>query len=298
MPKPEDSENNEMDDASRVQSVVETANAEDEKDLEEEDQDSQDDSDEDAAGNDDDASDKDDSEDDESDDDDEEKEDKSDKKVVERKFKNLAADDDAGYIGNLEKAYENSSAEAIRLSNEIGQLQRRVDGIMSAVAQDPDLADKLMKAMGGEGGSTDQGGKPAVNPIDNPLLTSLQTEWQKKSETEVKEIVDANPELLSDPTLNQQVRHWMEVFSAEEYRANRRMMSGGEAMIAAMNHLGITDKRKKEQEVIDKSKGLAAPSRPQGARKPKPKAKNVSDAAIKFGAMMGVSQEKIEKYSQ
>lgn len=302
MPKPDEAGiDNELDDASKIQSVVENANAEDEKDLSADDDQNDDDLDEDESNDQDDASDEDDSEDDKSDDDDEEDEDKSKKKdSVERKFKNLASDDDKEYIANIEKAYENSTAEALRLNQELGNTTRRINALMQVVGSDPELADRLNKAMAGQPSSGDDGAKgdDSPSPTDNPFLTDAQTQWRQKSAKEVQEILDANPELLSDPELNGQVRHWMEVFSAEEYKNNKRLMTGGEAMEAAMRYLGIDDKRKK-QDVASKAKDLAAPTRPQSSKKPKNNSsKGLSDSAYKFGELMGVSKESIEKYAQ
>lgn len=302
MPKPDDASiDNDLDDASKIQSVVENANAEDEKDLSADDTKDDDDLEEEESGNDDDASDEDDSEEENSDEDDEDDEDKSKKKdPVERKFKNLASDDDKEYISNIEKAYENSTAEALRLNTELGNATRRINALMQAVGSDPELADRLNKAMTGQPSSGDDGAKgdDSPNPTENPFLTDAQTQWRQKSAKEVQEILDANPELLSDPELNNKVRHWMEVFSAEEYKNNKRLMTGGEAMEAAMRYLGIQDKRKK-QEVASKAKDLAAPTRPQSSKKPKSSSsKGVSDAAYKFGELMGVSKESVDKYAQ
>jgi len=300
MPKPDETVvNPEEDDATKIQSVVENAQAEDEKIKSDADSDEDEDSDEEDSNDDDDSSDEDDSEDDKSDDDDDKKDDDSKKKEsAERKFKNLASDDDGEYISNLEKAYENSSSEAIRLNTELGNTQRRVNALMQAVGSDPELAERLNKAMTGTGSSSgDDDTKDAgPAPTDNPFTVNAQTEWQQKSAKEVQEIIDANPELLSDPKLNEDVRHWMEVLSAEEYKKHKRLMTGGEAMEGAMRLLGIADKRSK-QDVASKAKDLAAPSRPQTSKKPKAQTKGVSDAAYKFGELMGVSKESVDKYA-
>ena len=154
MPKTDDSgDSKDIQDSQRIQDAVETANTEDEKSTgTEDDKDLKDNADEDDAENSSkDSDNSDDSEDDENDsDDDEEKEDDEkgdDKAPVERKFKNLAADDDATYITNIERAYENSSAEGLRLSNELAATNRRVDAIIQAAQKDPDLAKRLTKVL-------------------------------------------------------------------------------------------------------------------------------------------------------
>lgn len=309
MPKPDETVEEKVDDASRVQSAVETAltgDTEDETDNGTDDDNTADDNtDEEESKSTDDDSASDDSDDDKKSDDDEEKTDddsKEEDSAVERKFKNLAADDDATYIKNIESAYQNSSAEAIRLNQELSATNRRVDAIVAAAQKDPDLAKRLNDVLGiggnddSSGSDTQPTGSGAPKPTDDPFLVNSKTEWENKSRTEVEEILAANPEINSDPKLNTQVKHWMEVFSNEEFNQNRRLMSGGEAMEAAMKHLGIEDRRKK-QDVANGVKDLAAPTRPTKSRTPKPKAKGLSDAAADFADKLGVAREKAEKYA-
>lgn len=302
MPKTDDTDvSNPVADADRIRSAVETDNTEDEDDTSTDDAKDDADSEEEDSDKNDDASAEEDSE-DSSDDEDEDDEDKSDKEESERKFKNLAANDDAGYISNLEKAYENSSAEAIRLNKELGQTSRRVDAIIAAAQKDPDLAKRLNKVLdtsgvvdsSGEESSNDEG----VSPLSDPFLIDAKTTWENKSRDEVQAILDANPELVTDPVKNANVKHWMEVFSAEEMKRNKRLMGGGEAMEAAMRHLGIEDKRTK-QTTAAKAKELAAPTRAKGAKKAKSSGKKpLSDSAYNFAAKMNVSKESVEKYAQ
>lgn len=312
MAKPDDTDDKkDLDDASKVQDVVETAlkgDPEDENIDDQEDDKSGDDSAEEESENKDDSDDSDESEDDKKSDDDEESdsEDKSgDDDSAERKFKNLAADDDATYIKNIERAYENSSAEALRLNTELGNMGRRVDAIIAAAQKDPDLAKKLNEVLG-TGGSDNSSGTDnqsqdsatSPKPTDDPFLIDSKTKWEQKSREEVEAILAANPEINSDPNLNSRVKHWMEVFSNEEFKNNRRLMSGGEAMEAAMKHLNIEDKRQK-QNVANGVKSLAAPTRPTKSRTPKPKAgKGLTDAAAEFADKLGVAREKAEKYAQ
>lgn len=298
-------------DTTRIQSVVETANAEDENDSTEE-KDTQDDDSAESADDkseadstDENSEDNSDEEDEEEDDaktdkDDESKDDKkSDKSTGEHKFKQFADEDPQKHISNLEKAYSESSSEAVRLNTELGQQTRRIDALMAAVGKDPDLADKLTKALGGDDSSSggDGQGDGAPSPATDPFLTAARTDWQEKSEKEVAEIVEANPELVSDPNLNAEVKHWMEVISREEYQKHRKVITGGEAMTRAMKLLNVEDKRS-GQKTASAVKDLAAPTRPRGTRKAKPASKDVSDSAYKFGELMGVSREKVEKYAQ
>lgn len=262
-----------------IKSVVETANAEDENRkkaddsgnddevIEDDDDDSSngddsgDDSGADDSKKDDDAS-GDDSGDDDADDDSK----SDDSQSGDRKFSQFAGDGtDTAYISNLEKGYDNSSKEAIRLNTELGQATNRIDSIMRAVQADPELATKLNAAMSGAGGSDDDGNSPAPG-ADNPFIKNLQSEWQEKSETEIAAFIEANPEVATDPQISADVKHWMNVFSNDQFNRTGRLMSGGEAMTAAYRHLGLENKLGK-QSLADGAKKTAAPTRQQGSKK-------------------------------
>jgi hypothetical protein len=297
MPKPDDSGvNDSLKDVDSIRSVVETANAEDEKVKKDPVQENDDDTDEEELGNQD-------SEDDENSednpDDEENSDEESDDTNSERKFKNLAADTDKEYISNIEAAYEKSSKEAVRLASEVttiaserDQANRRVEAIMAAAAKDPDLADRLNKVVSGEPGTPSSTPKPT----DDPFTTDARARWREQSAKEVDEILQANPEITTDAQLGKDVKYWMEVFSDQEYQRTGKVISGGEAMTMAMHHLKIEDKRTK-QNVASAAKGLAAPTRPQGARKSKPSKSNLTDAQYDFGEKMGVSKDTLEKYA-
>lgn len=307
MPNPTDeaAEANDLSVSQRIQDAVETANAEDEKPETDEDQEDQDEADEEDEDDKDDDSSDDDSEDDKKSDDDEEedKPESKEAKSAERKFKNLAAEDDAEYIKNIERAYENSTAEALRINTELGAVGRRVDAIMEAAQKDPDLAKRLSAVLDAKGVAA-QPGKEAdpldasesSDSTDDPFLVDQKTRWQEQGRKEVEEIIDANPEIASDPELNRQVKHWMNLYSKEELRTNKRLLSAGEAMEMAMDHLKIKDKRVK-QDVANATKGLAAPSKPTSSRKAKTKSKPLSDSAYKLAENLGVSKENVEKHA-
>lgn len=282
------------------------AKAEDEKALAEEDEDDKDlDSEEEGSDKKDEESADDDSEDDTSDDDEEDDDSEDDKEEpAERKFKNLAAETDAEYIDNLENAYGNSSEEAVRLNRQLGTVNRQVEAIIEAAGKDPDLEKKLMKVLGIEGGNAGSGnaddtskGGDTSDSKEDPYLVDFKTQKESKNREEIQEILTANPEIDDDPKLRAKVTHWMKIFSDEEFAENKRLMGGGEAMEAAMRHLGIEDKRKKEA-VSDGVKKLGAPARRTKARVKTPKkATGLSEKQLALAAKMGVSREIVEKHA-
>ena len=289
MPKPDEAEETkDVRPEDAIQSVVETANAEDETAKEDEheddevDESAEDDSEEkdseDSAEDSEEESDEEETEDDESE---EEKE-----AEVERKFKNLADPDDGKYIVNLEKAYENSSAEAIRLNSELKQANEKTQQLIATLNANPELAKQVNEAV--------EGRAPA--PTQDPFLVNAKAEWESKSKQEVQEIVEQYPEVVSDPVVNEKVKHWMSVFSREAFEGEQKMLSGGEAMTMALKHLGVM-KDNPTPSVKDKVKKTGAPARPKAARKSKTPTKQVSSEAYRFGELMGVSKESVEKYA-
>lgn len=293
MPKPDEADDTkDITSVDSIKSIVETASAEDE--IEDKSVDDNDDLDESAE----DDSEEDESKESEADSEEESDEEETDedeskdtkKSEVERKFKNLADEDDTKYISNLEKAYENSSAEAIRLNTELSEAKKTGDQwtkILTVVNSNPDLAKQLNDALEG---------KEVTIPDQDPFLVSAKTEWETKSRQELEEIVGKHPEVVSDPSLNAKVKHWMSVFSKEAFETDKRMLTGGEAMTMALRHLGV-DVDDTRPSVTSKAKEAAAPTRPKAARKSKPSAKTVSNEAYKFGELMGVSKEQVEKFA-
>lgn len=255
------------------------------------------------AGNDDDGSDDDGDDSDDSDDDDDDDAESDDKKDPKsgRKFSQFAGDgSDKAYISNLEEGYKNSSAEAIRLKGEAETAQGRLDTMLRVVAADPTLSKALNDQLNGKGGSGGSGSgddkNPAGDTLRDPFLMSAQTEWQEKSEQEIQGIIDANPEIVSDPDLAGKIKHYMKLFSEDYLAQNKKLMSGGDAMLAAMKHLGIEDKRQKQDLAQGAKKNLTPPrsrgnkAKKSGAQKPKFTADQVAMAKA-----MGKDESWLEK---
>lgn len=263
---------------SDIRSVVENANAEDENrtkpgnlnddDDELVDDDEGDDNESDAA--DDDANADDTTDNDGDADDDNADDDKSKSKQTDRAFSQFAGDGtDESYISNLEKGYKNSSQEALKFKTASEQTQGRLDIIMKAAGSDPELAKKLSAALDASGAGNGNGTGDDGNSTDatgNPFVADLQARWNETSEKEISELIDANPELITDPKLSADVQKWMRVFSNEYKESTGKLMTGGEAMKEAMRHLGIDNKLEK-QTLADGAKKHAAPTRPQGGKK-------------------------------
>lgn len=257
----------------------------------------------DAAGDDDDNSDDDGDDSDDSDDDADDDAESGDKKDPKsgRKFSQFKGDGtDKAYISNLEEGYKNSSAEAIRIKGELETTSGRLDAMLRVVAASPELSKALNDQLNGQGGGSGSGSGNDENSQDdlaNPFIANLQAEWQEKSEKEIQEIIDGNPELITDEALGKDVKKWMAVFSAE-YRKDHggRLMSGGDAMIAAMKHLGIEDKREKQDLANGAKKNLTPPrSRGNKAKKSGGQKPKFTDSQIAMAKSMGKDEAWLQK---
>lgn len=209
-----------------------------------------------------------------------------------RQFTQFAGDGtDDQYISNLEKGYQNSSAEAIRLKGEFETAQSRVDAIMRAAATDPDLAQKLNTVIQGKPGEEGSGDKPAAAAVENPFLRNMRAEWEQKSTKEIETFIEANPEVATDPTIEASVKKWMKIFSDQAMNDEGRLMSGGEAMEAAYRHLGLENKLGK-QKLADGAKGVAGTTRPRGkAKKTDGQKPRFTDSQIAMAKAMGKNED-------
>lgn len=294
-------------DETSIRQLVETANAEDERlkqaagdDTDDDENDSDDDSSSDDAGakktsTDDDSDDADDSDDDDSDDDDEDNPDDK-KSQTDRKFAQYKGDGtDKSYISNLEKAHQSSTTEAINLRTELNQSSARLDAIMRAAATDSELATKLNAAVNGAGASGDGSDSGQGSATDNPFVADLQAQWREKSEKEIEDFVSANPEVASDPKIKADVQYWMGVFSNNHYERTGRLLSGGEAMKQAYNHLGLENKLSK-QNLAAGAKKTATPTRSRGKTKQTNSQKpTFTDDQLAWAKSMGKDQAWLEK---
>jgi hypothetical protein len=212
------------------------------------------------------------------------------------------------YIKNLEDGYLNSSQEALKIKDRAEGLERQVNAIKAAAGKDPEFGEKLLsllKENGGDGdGSQGDGGfgdDKATQSSNNPFLVHAETEWNQNNEKSIKDFVDANPEVLTDPKINAEVKRWAKVYTREVYESEKRLITTGEAMQMAYKQLGYEDKRNSQQDLVNGMKKNAAPTRPQGAKKksggnkPAGNTKQFSDLTLTLAEKMGMSKERLVK---
>lgn len=201
------------------------------------------------------------------------------------------------YIKNLEEGYKNSSAEAIRLNTELKQANSRFENMVKIIKSDPELDKRMEAAYSGNKDGGNGGTAPQSNASSDPFLVNAATEWREQSEKSAQEFIDANPEVVSDPKINAEVKEWMETISAKHYDSTGKLMTAGEAMSRAYRVLGYEDKREQRKSMSD-AKKAAAPTRPQGSRKPAKTASDFTESQLDLAAQMGLSKEKLEKFAK
>lgn len=219
------------------------------------------------------------------------------------------------YLKNLEDGYLNSSQEAIRIKDEKDGFERQVNAIKEAAARDPEFGDKLLSLLkqGGQQppvgsdskSSQDKGGDSGVSQAsDNPFLKDAETKWNAENDKSAKEFTDANPEILTDPKLNSEVKRLMRVFANDVFESEGRLMLAGEAMEKAYRYLGRDVDKKQTQDLVDGMKKNAAPTRPQASSKKASTGnggkdtKQFSGLTLDIASKMGISKDRLAKGSK
>lgn len=226
-----------------------------------------------------------------------------DKEELQVKLSQFKGDGKRGsYTKNLEQGFIDQAQKLNEANDKTELLERQVTAIRQAATKDPEFGRKLVALLdvdgNGNSGGSSQSSDASGGSLDaeDPFLVDAKTKWKADNDKSTKEFVDANPEVLTDPELNRNVKRLMKQFSEAELRDNKRLMMGGEAMEKAFAYLGLTDKRKANQDLVDGMKGGAAPTRPTRAKKAtKSGNKQFSDLTLSFASKMGISQERLKK---
>ncbi len=248
--------------------------------IEEVDDESQDDSDDEEVEEDEEQEDLEDSDDEDSDsDDDEETEEEDDEEPdFKKRYTQIKGDTADEYIPNLETAYKNSSAEAVRLKQQVTDLQKQMDDITALVANSPELAEQIK-----------EGKAPAV--ATDPALLKARQDMESQNKKEYAAFVDSHPELESDPELQKQVFDEIRDF-AEVAQKKNRVLGMKEALTMAWTSLGL--KESKEEKVRMKAKDTAARSKNAGAKKTVKAKVEFTEAQIGAGLRMGLGKTRQE----
>lgn len=232
----------------------------DESDDEQDDQDDSDDQETAEDGEDDDA---------EASDDDEDSEESE---TFDKRFTQFKGDDLPEYTKNLEEGYAQSTAEAQRLVKENADYKLKFDRITAAVANDPELAEKL-----------DVG-----NVSPDPALNYARQEMERQQKTEYDGFIQEHPEIETDPALGEKVLKRVTTISKAVYDDEGRMLGMGEALTMAWSSLGLGNNTEETTRMA--AKNVAAQSRTASSKKPTPKSE-FTPAQLDYAKKMGLSEK-------
>lgn len=229
------------------------------------------------------------------------KEDESDSKVRFSQFKGDGKPET--YVKNLEEAYRNSSSEAVKLKDaataaetERDTFKTQVEAIKTAVAKDPEFADKVIALLDEAAKNPPEEKDTKTTDSNNPYVKDAETKWKQENDQSAAEFAELNPEVLDDPILAAKVKKLVSEFGVSIYADEHRLAKAGELMEKAYGYLGLTVKKSEKQELVEGMKGLAAPTRKQAPKKgPKSTPKQFSSLTMDISKKMGISKDRLEK---
>lgn len=202
-----------------------------------------------------------------------------------KRFTQLKGDNTEEYLGSLEEAYANSTTEANRIMAEARDLKSKVEAIGQIAANDPELAEKLEAVFGG-----DNAPKP---PLD-PTTAYMQQEMEKKMKSEYDSFVSAHPDLESDAELAKEVNDNLAVVRDAIWQREGRLVGMEEGLKKAWNMLDRDDSEEKTRMA---AKEIAGQGRTTGGGKKATKSSSpLTEAQIKLGKKLGLSEEQMLKH--
>lgn len=201
-----------------------------------------------------------------------------------KRFSQFKGDTPEEYLKELEDAYANSSTEGQRNSKEAKEAKEKLDKILSAVANNPELAKVLDEA----------DNAPAKK--EDPALVYARQQMEAQYERDWGDFTSKHPELVGNQELTNEL---IDELDAISYAAERRgkTLTMAEGLAKAWVSLGKQAADDKEK-IVNKTKEQASKPAP-GASKPKQNSGKETFTAeqIAVAKKMGVSAEDLAKYS-
>ena len=201
-----------------------------------------------------------------------------------KRFTQFGGDTPEEYLKNLEEAYANSSTEGQRNSKEAKEAKEKLDKILTAVANNPELAKTL----------ADVDNAPAKK--EDPALVYARQQMEQQYEKDWGEFTSLHPELVGNQALTDELIDEMDAIA---YAAERRgkTLTMAEGLNKAWISLGKQAADDKEK-IVNKTKEQASKPAP-GASKPKQNSgkETFTPEQIAVAKKMGVSAEDLAKYS-
>lgn len=202
-----------------------------------------------------------------------------------KRFSQFKGDTPEEYLKELEEAYANSSTEGQRNSKEAKEAKEKLDKILTAVANNPELAKALEEA------------DNAPKPKEDPALVYARQQMEQQYEKDWGDFTRLHPELVGNQELTNELIDEMDAIA---YAAERRgkTLTMAEGLQKAWISLGKQAADDKEK-IVNKTKEQASKPAP-GASKPKQNSgkQEFTPEQIAVAKKMGISAEDLAKYSK
>ena len=202
-----------------------------------------------------------------------------------KRFSQFKGDTPEEYLKELEEAYANSSTEGQRNSKEAKEAKEKLDKILTAVANNPELAKVLDEA------------DNAPKPKEDPALVYARQQMEQQYEKDWGDFTRLHPELVGNQELTNELIDEMDAIA---YAAERRgkTLTMAEGLQKAWISLGKQAADDKEK-IVNKTKEQASKPAP-GASKPKQNSskQEFTPEQIAVAKKMGISAEDLAKYSK
>ena len=201
-----------------------------------------------------------------------------------KRFSQFKGDTPEEYLKELEEAYANSSTEGQRNSKEAREAKEKLDKIITAVANNPELAKQLEEV------------ENAPKKQEDPALVFARQQMEQQYEKDWGDFTRLHPELVGNQELTNELIDEMDAIA---YAAERRgkTLTMAEGLAKAWVSLGKQAADDKEK-IVNKTKEQASKPAP-GASKPKQNSgkQDFTPEQIAVAKKMGVSAEDLAKYS-
>lgn len=189
-----------------------------------------------------------------------------------KRFTQFKGDSLPEYTKNLEEAYANSSGEAVKLNKLLTEYKQKLDQITGAVANDPELAEKL--------------NVPKVST--DPALDYARQQMEEKMQSEYDAFAKNHPEIESDPELSERLTKRLTILSRSVSSEEGRQLGMMEGLEMAWASLGLGNNSQEATRMAAKS--VAAVTKTASAKKSVPKS-TFTPAQLAMAERMGLTEK-------
>lgn len=202
---------------------------------------------------------------------------------------------DEGYVKRLERAYQKSSEEAIRLNHE-NQNLKNGQPVQQPQAGQNDQGQQQQQGQQGQQGQQDPNAAPPQQGED-PVIVHMRTQMNQQADQDLAEFRKEHPEIDTDPEVRDNVNKYIKFYSQYTFNNEGRLPGMRESLDAAYKHFDYDDN--KDEKVANQTKQNA--SNANSGSKPKKSAGSKKDSTEPtedekyYAQKMGLSVDRIRK---